>query len=83
MLTTVTGIYRNGAIELSEIPGHVAEETEVIVTFLNPKHLSLASLTISQAEAAELRMQLSAFASEWERPEMDVYDDYDAAKAAL
>jgi len=31
-------------------------------------------------QAAELRASFMTFAGEWERPEMDVYDDYDAAK---
>ena len=38
---------------------------------------------ISPAQAAELRASLATFAGEWERPEMDVYDGYDAAKARL
>ncbi|MGI4790626.1 MAG: hypothetical protein ACRYFS_17465 [Janthinobacterium lividum] len=43
----------------------------------------LADHGISPVQAAELRASLSTFAAEWERPEMDVYDDYDAAKARL
>lgn len=38
---------------------------------------------ISQEEAAALRARLSTFAEDWERPEMDAYDDYDHQKAAL
>ncbi len=38
---------------------------------------------ISPTQAAELRASFATFAGEWERPEMDVYDDYDAAKARL
>lgn len=45
--------------------------------------VSLAEHDIDPAQAAELRAHLATFASEWERPEMDVYDDYDAAKACL
>ena len=45
--------------------------------------VSLAEHGISPAQAAELRARLATFAEEWERPEMDVYDDYDAAKARL
>ena len=43
----------------------------------------LSDYGISPVQAAELRANLSTFAGEWERPEMDVYDDYDAAKALL
>ncbi len=43
----------------------------------------LQSYGISPAQAAELRASFATFAGEWERPEMDVYDDYDAAKARL
>jgi hypothetical protein len=83
MLASVEGIYRHGKIELGEIPAHIQEETKVIVTFLRPSRLDLAALEINQAEAAQLRSQLSSFRDDWERPEMDVYDDYDAAKANL
>ena len=38
---------------------------------------------INPAQAAEIRASFATFASEWERPEMDVYDDYEAAKALL
>ena len=47
------------------------------------KAVSLSDYGISPAQAAELRASLATFAGEWERPEMDVYDDYDAAKARL
>lgn len=43
----------------------------------------LAEYSISPAQAAELRSRFATFAEEWERPEMDVYDDYDAARARL
>jgi len=38
---------------------------------------------IDQTQAAELRARLAAFAEEWDSPEMDVYNHYDAAKANL
>lgn len=43
----------------------------------------LSDYGISPAQAAELRASFASFAVEWERPEMDIYDDYDAAKALL
>jgi hypothetical protein len=36
---------------------------------------------ISHEQAAELRARLMPFAEDWEQPEMDVYDNYDAAKS--
>ena len=43
----------------------------------------LADYGIGPVQAAELRASFASFAEEWEHPEMDVYDDYDAAKARL
>ena len=34
MLKSVEGVYRDGKIELTELPGEVCNETRVIVTFL-------------------------------------------------
>ena len=34
MLKSVEGVYRDGKIELTELPGDVQDETRVIVTFL-------------------------------------------------
>jgi len=44
---------------------------------------SLRAHGISREEAADLRARLMPFAEDWEQPEMDVYDDYDAAKTGL
>ena len=75
MLKTVEGIYRDGKVELLETPPEVTE-ARVIVTFL-PKRgpIDLRAIGMSEAEAAELRWRLQAFAEEWERPDMDVYDE--------
>jgi hypothetical protein len=83
MLRTYEGIYRRGRIELTEEPGEVADPTPVVVTFLESgPAIDLRSHGIDEAEAADLRARLATFAEDWERPEMDVYDDYDAAKIA-
>jgi hypothetical protein len=81
MLPTVQGVYRRGKIELAETPAHVAEETRVIVTFLAGQDVSLENHGINEAQAAELRARLAAFAEDWDSPEMSVYDNYDAAKS--
>lgn len=35
MLKTVEGIYRNGQIELTELPENVSDRTQVLITFLD------------------------------------------------
>ncbi|MGI8586833.1 MAG: hypothetical protein ACR2M0_03980 [Chloroflexia bacterium] len=83
MIRSVEGVYRNGKIELAEAPGDVRDETRVIVTFLNasPGRIDLRARNIDEAQAAELRARLQSFSEDWDSPEMDIYDDYDAAKA--
>lgn len=75
MLTAVEGVYRNGIIELLENI-NLPEEARVVVTVL-PPHTGLVDLQargITREQAAKLRGQFEAFAEDWERPEMDVYD---------
>jgi len=79
MLKTIEGIYRSGEIELLEMPNDVRDETYVIVTFLEPRHIDLRSRGIDEAQAADLRARLAMFAEDWDSSEMDIYDDYDAA----
>src|SRR5207249_3354482 len=43
MLTSVTGVYRNGQVILTEQPQNLPEEAQVIVTFLTPPVLDLAA----------------------------------------
>ena len=86
MLTALEGIYRNGKIELSEIPTGVADEAQVIVTFVQQSasashRVTLRDYGINPDQAAELRARLMPFAEGWEQPEMDAYDNYDAAKS--
>ena len=74
-MPSVQGIYRHGKIELIEQPTDVREETYVIVTFLERG--------IDEEQAAELRGAFAAFVEDWDSPEMSIYDNYDAVKAAL
>lgn len=74
MLQSLEGIYRNGKVELLETPSNI-EESRVIVTFLTPNSVELASRGIDQQQAADLRARLRTFAEDWERPDMAVYDD--------
>ena len=74
MLQSVEGIYRNGKIELLEMPADI-EEAQVIVTFMPKVGLvNLQSRGINHEQAADLRVRLSRFAPDWELPEMDAYD---------
>lgn len=83
MFRTVQGIYRNGEVVLREAPDDVQDGTPVLVTFLAAAPIDLADHGIGPPEAAELRARLASFADEWDSPEMDVYDDYDAVRARL
>jgi len=83
MLRSIEGIYRNGRIELVQVPADVCDETRIIVTFLEPSRIDLRALGIDETHAADLRARLTTFAEDWDSPEMDIYDEYDAAKARL
>ena len=83
MLKSVEGVYRAGKIELSEPVTGVGDDTPVIVTFIGPNYIDLSARGIDQAQAANLRARLAAFVDDWDSSEMDIYDDYDAAKAKL
>ena len=83
MLKSVEGIYRDGKIDLTELPRDVRDDTRVIVTFLETRHLDLQARGIDEAQAAELRAQLGTFAEEWDSPDMALYDHYDAANQAI
>lgn len=85
MLQAVEGVYRNGKVELLEVPA-ASEGMRVIVTFLESSKESvvpvdepdlsvdLASRGISPEQAADLRSRLQTFAEDWNSSEMDVYD---------
>jgi hypothetical protein len=81
-MLTVAGIYRNGTVELMEQPAADITQAPVLVTFLESSEIDLAALGISPAQAAELRAKFSTF-EDWNDPAMDIYNDYDAAKASL
>ncbi|MEW6668988.1 MAG: hypothetical protein AB1512_27575 [Thermodesulfobacteriota bacterium] len=83
MLTAIQGSYRDGKIVLATVPSNVPEGTPVIVTFLEFSTLDLQARGIDETQAADLRARLAAFTEDWESPEMEVYDNYDAAKARL
>lgn len=74
MSKSVEGIYRGGVVELLEMPEDVEERARVIVTFVDENAVDLAARGINEEQAADLRARLSAFAEDWERPDMEAYD---------
>ena len=80
MPRSVVGTYRNGTIELVEPPDDLLDGTPVIVTFLDPAPgpTDLRAVGISEAEAAELQARFATIAEDWNRPEMAIYNNYDA-----
>jgi hypothetical protein len=83
MFNSIEGVYRKGKIEFKEAPPGVQDDTPVIVTFLRSGRTDLKERGINEATAAELRTRLSTFAEDWDSPEMDIYDEYDASKSRL
>jgi hypothetical protein len=73
MLKSVEGVYRDGKVELLE-PAPTNATGRVIVTFLTPASVDLGERGIDEQQAADLRHRLTAFADDWDRPDMDVYD---------
>ncbi len=74
MVKSVEGVYRNGKVELME-PITEAEGSRVIVTWLQPAiSVDLREKGIGESQAADLRRRLGPFAEDWDRPEMNAYD---------
>ena len=75
MVKSVEGVYRNGKVELVE-PIAEAEGSRVIVTWVQPASLvDLRERGIDESQAADLRRRLAPFAEDWDRPEMNAYDE--------
>jgi hypothetical protein len=83
MLTAIQDFYRSDKIDLAELPRNVADETPVVVTFLKDSRIDLQAHCIGVTQATDLRARLATFAEDWNAPEMDIYDNYDAAKTNL
>jgi hypothetical protein len=75
MLKSIEGVFRDGKVELLETAPQL-KEARVVVTFLPERGaINLAEHKISLEQATDLRQRLIAFTEDWDRPEMDVYDD--------
>jgi len=87
MLTTIEGVYHAGKIELLEVPQNIRVDMVVLVPFISSKStetpIDLPSRGIDRAHAADLRTRLAVFAEDWDSPEMEIYDNYDAAKSTV
>lgn len=73
MITSVEGFFRDGKVELLQIPPGI-ESSRVVVTFL-PERSTIDQIGLTKDQAAELRARFGEAASDWDRPEMDVYDE--------
>jgi uncharacterized membrane protein len=78
MFQSIQGIYRQGKIELLEVPTDL-DEAQVIVTFLPPSGapsgaVDLAARGITPEQAADLRDRLQSFNEDWNHPGMEAYD---------
>jgi hypothetical protein len=73
MLKSVEGVYRDGKVELLEMPPPNVQG-KVIVTFLESGAIDLAARGIDESQAADLRHRLQTIAEDWNLPEMDAYD---------
>jgi hypothetical protein len=74
MVINIEGIYRNGQVELTEKPTDIYDGMRAMVTFVSPNG------EVNKLEFESVRRNLATFASDWDSPEMSVYDNYDAAK---
>ena len=83
MLNSIEGIDRKGKVELAEVPYNIDDDTRVIVTFLKSGSIDLRKRGIDEAQAADLRSRLSTFEKDWNSPEMDIYDDYNATRSYI
>lgn len=77
MIQTVEGIFRNGKVELLEMPEHI-EEARVLVSFLPAGPEGGPPFTTE--EIADLRGKLAAWEDDWNAPGMEAYDDYEARR---
>jgi hypothetical protein len=74
MVKSVEGVYRDGKVELME-PIAEAEGSRAIVTWVQAASVDLRERGIDEVQAAGLRQRLAPFAEDWDRPEMNVYDE--------
>lgn len=75
MVRSIEGIWRDGKVELLE-PAPPVRESRVIIIFLSAdRPVDLSARGVTPEQAADLRGRLESMAQEWQRPEMDAYDE--------
>jgi hypothetical protein len=82
---TYKGTVKNGVVVLAA-DARLADGTQVRVEPVDGEEsgaVDLRSRGINKTQAAELRARMGAFAEDWDSPEMEQYNNYDAAKANL
>ena len=79
MIQTLEGIFRNGKIELLEVPQNI-DEARVIVTFLPAVAGPVGGPPFSPEEVTDLRGKLAAWEEDWNAPGMEAYDDYETRR---
>jgi len=84
MLSAILHLYtriipygQRGKVELAE-PLENAKDGRVIVTLISSNQVELELRDIEPSQAADLRHRLASFAEDWDRPEMNAYDDLPA-----
>ena len=79
MIQSVEGIFRNGKVELLEMPENIGE-ARVIVTFLPESIGPAGGPSFTPGEVAELRGKLAAWEEDWNAPGMEDYDAYEVRR---
>jgi hypothetical protein len=75
------GTWEEVAAHAPELAGQRVRLVVLQSTPNDTGEVNLQTHGINQAQAAELRASLASFAPDWDMPEMDVYNNYDAAKS--
>lgn len=63
-----------------------ARHPERLKSYASPEAMwttPIEDFGMTPAEGRETRTRLESFATDWDSPEMDAYDDYDAARKTL
>lgn len=79
MIQAVEGVFRNGKVELLEMP-HDIREARVIVTFLPGDVAPEGGPSFTPEELADLRGKMAAWEEDWNAPGMEAYDDYETRR---
>jgi hypothetical protein len=79
MIQTIEGVFRNGKVELSELPKDL-NDARVIVTFLPTDLGPPDGPSFTPEELVELRGKLQAWEDDWNAPGMEAYDEYETRR---